>query len=70
MFQGEYGMKNKGMVILIVMFLAGCASAPKPPECKGEYRPINIGHMDKKVQGNSNTKVVRCDEGNLHGNKG
>jgi len=58
------------MIFLIVMFLVGCASAPKPPECKGEFKPVNIGYMDKKAQSNSNHKIVRCDEGELHGNKG
>lgn len=33
-------------VKILLMFIAvinfsGCATAPPPPECKGEFRPIN-----------------------------
>jgi hypothetical protein len=55
-------------VVAWMFLLTSCASAPKPPECKGEFRPVNI--MDKKNVSLKNVnKIVRCNEGDLHGNK-
>lgn len=28
-------------VVLTLALVAGCASAPKPAECEGEFRPVN-----------------------------
>lgn len=60
------------LLMTLVFFLgnlAGCASAPKPPECKGEFKPINkIEGVTVKQSGLKNT--VRCAERESHGNKG
>lgn len=58
-------------IVLVVMFaltLIGCASAPPPPECKGEFKPVN--QLNKNAELNGDIKIVRCGEGELNGNKG
>ncbi|PKO47052.1 MAG: hypothetical protein CVU29_03735 [Betaproteobacteria bacterium HGW-Betaproteobacteria-22] len=61
-------IKKITLVFGLVLGIAGCASAPPPPECKGEFRPINI--MDKNAEVPNNLKIARCGKGELHGNKG
>lgn len=56
------------LLAMFALFLNGCASAPPPPECKGEFKPIN--QLDKSVKLNGIIKIVRCGEGELNGNKG
>ena len=56
-------------VVIFLCLLPSCAIAPKPPECKGEFKPVNV--LEKKnVTLNSANKIVRCDKGDSHGNKG
>ncbi|MGB7816291.1 MAG: hypothetical protein WBL28_08065 [Methylotenera sp.] len=61
---------NKSVILfLLASGLLGCASAPKPAECKGEFKPVNA--IEKKGAAlNKTSAVVRCNKGELHGNEG
>jgi hypothetical protein len=62
-------MRKFGWIYLILTGLLGCASAPKPPECKGEFKPINV--IEKKATKlHSGSQVVSCTKGDLHGIQG
>lgn len=62
------------MKIIVAMALlcsfAGCAlSPPKPPECKGEFKPINV--LENKITAiDKSSKIVRCNEGGAYGKQG
>jgi len=62
------------MKIIVVMALlcafTGCAfSPPKPPECKGEFKPINV--VENKITViDKSSKIVRCNEGGVYGKQG
>jgi len=54
----------------VLCLMAGCSTLPpKPPECKGEFRPINIVEQ-KGASFNGTGKVVRCEDGGKHGVNG
>ncbi|MFA7351241.1 MAG: hypothetical protein WC009_10795 [Methylotenera sp.] len=62
-------IKKIGVIFVLHFGMAGCASAPPPPECKGEFKPVNkIEKNNAEIS--SAIKLVRCGEGELHGNKG
>ena len=61
-------MRNT-LTALVLLALSGCASAPKPAECKGEFRPVNVADR-KEAVANQSTKIVKCNEGSLYGHKG
>lgn len=60
--------KKSVLVAMFSLTLIGCASAPPPPECKGEFKPVN--QLDKNAEIKSEIKVARCSGGEMHGNKG
>lgn len=62
-------MKNVVVMFLLCLF-TGCAlSPPKPPECKGEFKPVNA--TESKIPSDDNSgKVVRCNEGVAYGQQG
>lgn len=60
---------RKFLFVMLLAFLAGCASAPKPPECKGEFRPVNLD-VRKDTAAIQTQKIVKCNEGISYGNKG
>lgn len=62
-------MNKKGVLLLLVCGMFGCSSAPKPPECKGEFKPVNAIEKNR-AEISGATHMVRCNEGELHGNKG
>lgn len=53
---------------LLVATLSGCASPPKPAECKGPFKPINA--LEKSTSLGNVNKVVSCNEGVKHGKQG
>lgn len=69
----EYKMENnKSLYVSIIAacMLTGCAYfAPKPPECQGQFKPVNVPLEKDSVLENT-SKVVRCNEGDLHGYQG
>ena len=63
---------NKIVVVSVCMVvLAGCmfSKAPKPPEGKGEYRPINV-EAQKGASLDGTGKIVRCEDRGQHGQHG
>ncbi|MDD2833374.1 MAG: hypothetical protein PHD12_05115 [Methylotenera sp.] len=64
------GIQIKKIIAIwgLTISIVGCATAPPPPECKGEFRPVNI--MEKNAEAPHQLKIARCGEGELHGNKG
>lgn len=57
--------------IICLSLLASCtlfAKAPKPTECKGEYRPINVIEQ-KNASFDGSGKIVRCEDGGRNGNQ-
>lgn len=61
-------MRKIGILLFLIAFTA-CSSAPKPAECKGEFKPINKMIKDA-VKVSSTVGLMRCNEGEMHGNKG
>lgn len=57
------------VILAALSLLWGCASAPKPPECKGEYRPVNV-ERQKGASMDGTGRVVRCEEEGAHGKQG
>lgn len=52
--------------ILATSILTACASAPKPPECKGEFKPVNP--LEQKSTSTANSgRLISCNEGVTHG---
>lgn len=61
-------VKELVLVAVFALALIGCASAPPPPECKGEFKPVN--QLEKSTEIKGAIKVARCSGGEMHGNKG
>lgn len=60
------------LVMIGLVSISGCSAlsrAPKPPECKGEYRPINIVEQ-KGASFDGTGKIVRCEDRGQHGQHG
>jgi len=66
---GKNGMRKNAMLCLLVYGILGCSIAPKPAECKGEFKPVNAIEKNKAEIGGV-SKVVLCNERGLHGSKG
>lgn len=49
---------------IIIAVLAGCSSPPKPKECEGEFRPVNIDQKQSAAQGFG--AVALCKKGTAH----
>lgn len=64
-------IKNFLMLMVYVSLLSGCifSKAPKPPECKGEYRPVNVVEQ-KGASFDGTGKIVRCEDWGRHGHQG
>lgn len=64
-------IRTTGVVLGGLMLLSGClfSKAPKPPECKGEYRPVNVVEQ-KGASFDGTGKIVRCEDGGRHGQHG
>ena len=58
--------RNFFLGVTLAYLLTACASAPKPAECKGEFKPVNSveqnGVTAVKIE-----KLVSCKEGTIHG---
>ncbi len=54
--------------LLLIGLLSGCATPPKPAECKGQFKPINT--LEKTTSINIVDKVVSCNERVKHDNQG
>ena len=57
------------IVMTSLGLLAACASAPKPAECKGEFRPVNVVEQ-KGASFDGTGRLVHCGEGDAHGQQG
>jgi hypothetical protein len=56
--------------LLILGMMSGCTVVPpKPPECRGEFRPVNQPHKEA-VSADGKVKLVRCGEGEPDGRQG
>lgn len=45
-------MNRTALACLLAALLAACSSPPKPPQCTGEFRPVNqAGLLDRNVEG-------------------
>lgn len=52
--------------LCLSLSLSACVSAPKPPECTGEFKPVN--QLDTKGQKSLEAeKVVSCRKDMLNG---
>ena len=47
--QNRQYFRNKAMtirklflILSLTLFIVGCATPPKPKECTGEFRPVNV----------------------------
>lgn len=56
-------------VMLMLCLAAGCSTAPKPAECKGEFRPVNVVEQ-KNASMDGTGMIVRCGKGDTHGSQG
>jgi hypothetical protein len=62
--------KSVYVSIIGACILSGCAIfAPKPPECQGQFKPVNAA-LEKDSLLETKIKVVRCNEESLHGYQG
>lgn len=61
------------LVLIFLGVLTSCSAfggkAPKPPECKGAYRVINVVEQ-KNASFDSTGKVVHCEDGGRYGHQG
>lgn len=57
------------IIVAVLSLLWGCASGPKPPECKGEYRPVNV-ERQKGASMDGTGRLVSCEEEWPHGKQG
>jgi hypothetical protein len=66
-------MFKKYLTVVILVLLTSCSAfggkAPKPPECQGAYRVINVIEQ-KNASFDSTGKVVRCEDGGRNGHQG
>jgi hypothetical protein len=56
-------------LVALLSALAGCSfSPPKPPECEGEFRPINIQQKGASAM-NAKDSLALCSKGGsyVHG---
>lgn len=58
--------KNFFLGVLLANLLTACASAPKPAECKGEFKPVNSVEQNG-IESVKTEKLVSCKEGAVHG---
>jgi len=59
---------NLWISLILACLLAGCASAPKPADCKGEFKPVNAnGKVSLDNLKDKPNKIVRCNEGVVYG---
>ncbi len=57
------------VIWMMAAMLAGCNIVPpKPPECRGEFRPVNVSQKEASL--GMNGKIVRCGEGEKDGRHG
>jgi hypothetical protein len=56
--------------LFVMGVVAGCGVIPpKPPECKGEFRPVNVVEQ-KGASFDGTGRIVRCEDGGKHGFNG
>jgi hypothetical protein len=59
-------------IAILLSLASGCAliqGPPPPPDCKGEYRPVNPTEQ-KGASFDATGKVVRCEGRGLYGRAG
>ncbi|GEM_PF-1938708 len=65
-------MLNIMRCCLVMCLLTGCTAftgPPKPTECKGSYRPINV-EKQKGASFDSTGRMVSCEEVRAYGKRG
>lgn len=59
-------MSNLFLGLASVFILTACVTPPKPPECKGEFIPVN--HFEQKSSSTVKSgKLISCNGGAVHG---
>lgn len=59
-------------LLAALWLMAGCAfSAPKPPQCQGEFRPVNLpGHQSVAQAMSREESLALCTTGGGHADQG
>ena len=62
---------NRGIALALLMagVLTACANAPKPPQCKGEFRPVNAATMQANRTA-LQAAAMHCNGGGQHAQHG
>lgn len=47
------------LIVVAFVLLAGCASPPKAPVCRGEFRPVNKQRLAGELPG-ADKRLVQC----------
>ncbi len=55
--------------ICTILSITGCTTPPKPPECSGAYKPVNLA-IQKEASFDGTGKEVRCEKEVAHARQG